>query len=197
MNSKPERSYGKVLIFSAPSGAGKSTVVSHLLNKFSNLEFSISATSRAPRGAEQDGKEYYFITTEEFKEKIAGGEFVEYEEVYSGFFYGTLKSEIDRIWSSGKVAVFDIDVMGGINLKRIFGENALSIFINPPSIESLRERLTKRGTETPESIERRVAKAITEIEYSGRFDKIIVNDNLNQCLYQAERAVEQFIEGQS
>ncbi len=182
----------KVLIFSAPSGAGKSTVVKHLMNKYPFLGFSVSATSRKPRGAEKNGKEYYFITNDQFREYIAKNEFVEYEEVYEGLYYGTLKSEVERICALGQIVVFDIDVMGGINLKRIYGKNALSVFIMPPSIEVLRDRLEARGTETQESIDRRVAKAGKEIEFSGQFDHIIINDILDKCLSEAEAITENF-----
>ncbi len=182
----------KVLIFSAPSGAGKSTVVQHLMKMFPYLGFSVSATSRVPRGEEQNGREYYFLTPDEFRKRIDKGDFVEYEEVYKDFYYGTLHSEVDRISGEGKIAVFDIDVKGGINLKRLYGDNALSIFIMPPAVDVLRERLIARGTETPESIERRVAKAAIEIGFSDQFDKILINDNLESCLLEAESAVRDF-----
>ncbi len=184
---------GKVLIFSAPSGAGKSTVVNHLMAKYNSLGFSVSATSRAPRGKEKEGREYFFFTAEEFEKMIQQDLLVEYEEVYSGFYYGTLKSEVERIFKEGKVIVFDIDVKGGINLKKLYGERALSVFIMPPSIETLEERLTARGTETPESLQRRVAKAQEEIGYAGSFDKIIINDNLERSLREAELIVENFL----
>ncbi len=182
----------KVLIFSAPSGAGKSTVVQHLMKMFPYLGFSVSATSRVPRGEEQNGREYYFLTPNEFRTRIDKGDFVEYEEVYKDFYYGTLHSEVDRISGEGKIAVFDIDVKGGTNLKRLYGDNALSIFIMPPAVDVLRERLIARGTETPESIERRVAKAAIEIGFSDQFDKILINDNLESCLLEAESAVRDF-----
>ena len=156
----------KVIIFSAPSGAGKSTVVNHLLGIYPELEFSISATSRAPRGEEKHGVEYYFFTADDFRRMIAEDKFVEYEEVYAGSFYGTLKSEVERIWAKGNTIIFDIDVQGGVNLKRIFGEQALSIFIQAPSVEELRKRLVGRGTDTEEAIERRVAKAASEMEFA-------------------------------
>ncbi len=182
----------KVIIFSAPSGAGKSTIVGHLLKKFPFLEFSVSATSRKPRGAEVDGKDYYFFSTDQFERKIANGEFVEYEEVYAGSYYGTLRSEVQRIWDKGNIIIFDIDVKGGVNLKKLYAANALAIFIQPPSVEELRNRLVGRGTDTPEAIERRVAKAEEELTYADKFDTVIVNDNLEQALAQAEQIVEDF-----
>ena len=182
----------KVIIFSAPSGAGKSTVVGHLLKKYQFLEFSISATSRAPRGSEQDGVEYYFFSEQQFRDLIAKDAFVEYEEVYPGSFYGTLRSEVERIWAKGHVILFDIDVKGGVNLKRIFGDSAMSVFVKPPSIEELRRRLEGRGTDTPEAIERRVAKAAEELSYESRFDKVLENDCLERTLSEADRLVERF-----
>lgn len=183
---------GKVLIFSAPSGAGKSTVVRHLMSKYNFLGFSVSATSRAPRGDEKHGKEYFFYSAGEFRKMIEQDLLVEYEEVYAGFYYGTFKSEVQRIFDEGKIAVFDIDVKGGITLKKLYGKSALSVFIMPPSIEALRERLVSRGTETEESVKRRVAKAREEMSYSASFDKIVINDNLERCLEEAESIVEQF-----
>lgn len=182
-----------IIIFSAPSGSGKSTIVNHLLERHPELEFSVSATSRAPRGTEQHGEAYYFLTTEEFKQKIAENAFVEYEEVYSGCYYGTLKSEIERISAKGHHVVFDVDVVGGCNLKRIFGEEALSIFIAPPSVEVLRQRLKGRGTDSDEMIEKRVDKAEYEMTFAPKFDKIIVNDRLEDALQEAETAILQFI----
>lgn len=185
---------GKVIIFSAPSGAGKSTIVNHLLEKFPELEFSISATSRAPRGNEQDGKEYYFFTADQFRQMVAEGRFVEHEEVYPGSFYGTLKSEVERIWAKGHVIVFDIDVKGGVNMKRIFGDNAFSVLIKAPSVEVLRQRLSGRGTDSPEAIEKRVAKAASEMEFAeGKFDYVLVNDDLETAFREAEEAVGRFI----
>lgn len=184
---------GKIIIFSAPSGSGKSTLIGHLLKRFPQLEFSISATSRAPRGSEVNGKEYYFLTNEEFKNKVAAGEFVEWEEVYAGTCYGTLRSELKHIWDKGHVIVFDVDVKGGVNLKKIFGDDALSIFIMPPSVEELRRRLEKRGTDTPETIAKRVAKAEEEITYAPLFDKIVVNDSLETAIADATRITESFI----
>ena len=184
----------KVVIFSAPSGAGKSTIVNHLLGLHPELEFSISATSRAPRGQEQHGVEYYFFTADDFRQMIAEDKFVEYEEVYAGSFYGTLRSEVERIWAKGHVIIFDIDVQGGVNLKRIFGEQALSIFIQAPSVEILRERLGGRNTDTPEAIEKRVAKAASEMEFAaGRFDHVLINDDLQTALKEAEEVVGSFI----
>ena len=184
---------GKIIIFSAPSGSGKSTLIGHLLKRFPQLEFSISATSRAPRGSEVNGKEYYFLSNEEFKNKVAADEFVEWEEVYAGTCYGTLRSELKRIWDQGHVIVFDVDVKGGVNLKKIFGDDALSIFIMPPSVEELRRRLEKRGTDTPETIAKRVAKAEEEITYAPLFDKIVVNDSLETAIADATRITETFI----
>lgn len=184
---------GKVIIFSAPSGSGKSTIVNALLERNENLRFSVSATSRAPRGAEQNGVEYYFFSNEEFTLKVGRGEFLEWEEVYAGTCYGTLKSEIERIWSMGAVVVFDVDVIGGLNIKTIFGSDALSIFIMPPSIEELHRRLVARATETPEAISRRMAKAEQEIAYSDKFDAMVVNDNLQDAINQTEIIINNYI----
>ncbi len=185
----------KVIIFSAPSGAGKSTIVNHILGLRKDLEFSISATSRAPRGQEQHGVEYYFFTADEFRQMIEEDKFVEHEEVYPGSFYGTLRSEVERIWAKGHAIVFDIDVQGGVNLKRIFGEQALSVFIQAPSVEILRERLVGRGTDTAEAIEKRVAKAASEMEFAaGKFDYVLVNDQLPVALAEAEKVVGDFLD---
>lgn len=184
----------KVIIFSAPSGAGKSTIVNHLLQLHPELEFSISATSRSPRGQEKHGVEYYFFTADEFRQMIAEDKFVEYEEVYSGSFYGTLRSEVERIWAKGHVIIFDIDVQGGVNLKKIFGEQALSIFIQAPSVEVLRERLIGRATDTEEAIERRVAKAASEMEFAdGKFDHVLINDDLATAKKEAEEVIKTFL----
>ena len=184
----------KVIIFSAPSGAGKSTIVNHLLHLHPELEFSISATSRAPRGNEQNGKEYYFFSESEFRDLIARDMFIEHEEVYPGSFYGTLKSEVERIWAKGHAIVFDIDVKGGINVQRIFGANAFSVLIKAPSVEVLRQRLSGRGTDSPEAIEKRVAKAASEMEFAeGKFDYVLVNDDLETAFREAEEAVGRFI----
>ncbi len=186
MNNSKNSVTKNVLIVSAPSGGGKSTIVGHLLKTFNCFDFSVSATSRAPRGAEVHGKEYFFLSEAEFKSMVSAGEFVEHEEVYPGLFYGTLKSEVERIWGNGKIILFDIDVMGGMNLKKLYGDKALSLFIAPPSLEILRERLVKRGTDTPEAIEKRVAKAEKEMLYSGNFDKILINDDLQTALNEVE-----------
>lgn len=173
---------GKVIIFSAPSGSGKTTIVRALLEQFSQLEFSISATSRAPRGSEQNGIDYHFLTQEEFQKAVEEDRFVEWEEVYQGTCYGTLRSEIKRIWDKGNIIVFDVDVMGGINLKRIFGDDACSIFIMPPSVEELRRRLIGRGTDAPEIIDRRVAKAEFELAKAPEFDQVVINDQLDKAI---------------
>lgn len=186
----------KVIIFSAPSGAGKSTVVGHLLKRFPFLEFSISATSRPPRGTEKNGVEYYFFSESEFRDLIARNAFVEYEEVYPGSFYGTLRSEVERIWAKGHVILFDIDVKGGVNLKRIFGDTALSVFVRPPSVEELRRRLQGRGTDSPEAIEKRVAKAAAELRYEPQFDRVLENDVLERTLSEAEEMVLEFVNGE-
>lgn len=184
---------GKLIIFSAPSGAGKTTIVHHLLKVFPELEFSVSACSRAKRKEETHGVDYYFISVEEFKKKIENNEFVEWEEVYADNFYGTLKVEIERIWNKGKHVIFDMDVVGGINLKKKFGDAALSIFVMPPSIEHLEKRLKLRETETPESIARRLGKAVNELKTSNQFDKVILNDNLETAFAEAEKIVAAFL----
>lgn len=184
---------GKLLIFSAPSGSGKTTIVRRLLEQFSNLEFSISATSRAPRGAEKNGVDYYFLTAEEFAEAVAANKFVEWEEVYKGACYGTLRSEMERIWTKGNVILFDVDVMGGIRLKEIFGEDAMSIFVMPPSIEELRRRLEGRGTDAPEVIEKRIAKASFELTKAPEFDRQVINDDLEVAVSQVAEIVKNFI----
>lgn len=183
----------KLIIFSAPSGAGKTTIVNRMLAKDLGLEFSISATSRKPRGKEQHGREYYFLTEEEFRNKIAADEFIEYEEVYPGCFYGTLRSEIERIATKGKNILFDIDVKGGINIKNHYGDRALSLYIAPPSIETLRQRLINRSTDSPEMIEKRVEKAQYEMSFAPQFDLIIVNDKLDLAVEQAADAISTFI----
>ena len=183
----------KTVIFSAPSGSGKSTIVHHILDLHPEMEFSVSATSRAPRGTEQDGIDYHFIPPEEFRRRIEAGEFVEYEEVYRDRFYGTLKSEVERIWNAGHVIIFDVDVKGGVNLKKYFGDAALSVFIKAPSVEVLRDRLIGRATDSPEAIAERVAKATEELTYEDRFDYVLVNDDLATAYAEAERVVDEFL----
>ena len=172
---------GKLIIFSAPSGSGKSTIINYLMAQNLNLAFSVSATSRPPRGAEQHGVEYYFLSAEEFKQRIANDEFLEYEEVYENRFYGTLKAPIEKQLEEGYNVVFDVDVVGGCNIKKYYGERALSIFIQPPSVEELRKRLVGRGTDTPEVIESRIAKAEFELGFADKFDIVIVNDDLEKA----------------
>lgn len=185
---------GKLIIFSAPSGSGKSTIIQSLLQRDLNLSFSISATSRAPRGTEKNGVEYYFISPEEFRQRIANGEFLEYEEVYAGKFYGTLKSEVERILDSGRNVIFDVDVVGGLNIKKYYGDQALALFIQPPSIEELEKRLKHRATDAPEVIASRVAKAEYELSFAPRFDHIIVNDILEKAQEEAYQTIRQFLD---
>ena len=173
---------GKLIIFSAPSGSGKSTIINYLMTQGLNLAFSISATSRAPRGTEQHGVEYYFLSPEEFKQRIANNEFLEYEEVYENRFYGTLKAPIEKQLKEGYNVVFDVDVVGGCNIKKYYGDRAISIFIQPPSIEELRKRLIGRGTDTMEVIEDRIAKAEFELGFADKFDVVIVNDDLEKAI---------------
>ena len=184
---------GKLIIFSAPSGSGKSTIINYLLKQGLNLQFSISATSRPPRGTEQDGVEYFFLSPEEFKKRIANDEFVEYEEVYPDRFYGTLKSQVEKQLTEGQNIIFDVDVVGGCNIKRFYGDRALSVFIQPPSIEELRKRLEGRGTDSPETINSRIAKAEFELSYAPKFDLIVVNDELEKAEAQALEAIRKFL----
>jgi len=184
---------GKLFIFSAPSGAGKSTIVRHLMDRDPGLEFSISATSRKAREGELHGREYYFITPGTFREKIDSGEFIEWEEVYPGQYYGTLKSELERIWDSGKSAVFDIDVMGGLNLKKEFGNRALALFVMPPSLEVLEKRLRSRATDDEDALKKRIDKAEYEMTFASQFDRILINDSLVDTLAQAELTVTNFL----
>ncbi|MBQ9702632.1 MAG: guanylate kinase [Bacteroidales bacterium] len=186
---------GKVLIFSAPSGSGKSTIVGHILETRKDVEFSVSATSRPPRGTEQDGVEYLFYNAETFRALVADNKFVEFEEVYPDRFYGTLKSEVNRIWAKGHVIIFDVDVKGGVSLKKYFGDAALSVFIQAPSVEELRRRLVARGTDSPEVIDVRVNKAAEEMTYAPQFDRILVNDNLQTAFEEADKMVASFLLG--
>ena len=185
---------GKLIVFSAPSGSGKTTIVKHLLTlKALNLEFSISAASREKRGDEQDGKDYYFLSSKEFKNKIKNEAFLEWEEVYTNNFYGTLKTEVERIWTKGKHVVFDIDVVGGLNIKKQFPQKTLAVFVQPPSIEVMEQRLRDRGTESKEKIAERVAKASEELSYTKDFDEILINDNLEKAKEDAFSLVSSFI----
>jgi guanylate kinase len=184
---------GKLIIFSAPSGAGKTTIVHHLLSKIPDLEFSISATTRQPRGDEEHEKDYYFITKEEFLHRIAKKQFVEFEEVYTGTFYGTLRTEIERIWQKGKTVIFDIDVEGGMHLKRKYDGQALAIFVQPPSLDVLKERLSSRGTDSPEKLLERFAKAEKELNYAPQFDIILKNYDLETACKEAEKLVADFL----
>ncbi|AWW30063.1 guanylate kinase [Echinicola strongylocentroti] len=186
---------GKAFIFSAPSGSGKTTIVKHLLSSRSDLGFSISACTRDKRGRhEVHGKDYYFLSPQEFKEKIDQDEFIEWEEVYEGNFYGTLKSEIQRIWDSGKHVIFDVDVKGGLHLKEYFGEKALAVFVKVPSLDTLEERLKDRGTESEESLSRRIYKAKFEMTFEEQFDATLVNDNMEKSFQEAEKLINAFIE---
>ncbi len=184
---------GKLIIFSAPSGAGKTTIVKHLLASDLDLEFSISATSRGMRHTETDGKDYYFLSAEDFKKKIDANEFLEWEEVYAGTCYGTLKSEVERIRNKGKNVIFDVDVVGGTNIKKFYGDDALAVFVQPPSVEELRNRLVGRSTDAPEVIEKRVQKAEYELTFAPKFDVILINDNLEQAFADAKRIVGEFL----
>lgn len=184
---------GKLVIFSAPSGSGKTTIVRELLQRFPQFEFSISATSRQPRGKEQHGVDYYFLSSDEFRQRVERDEFVEWEEVYAGTCYGTLKSEVERIWAKGNVIVFDVDVMGGISLKRLFGDDACSIFIMPPSIEELERRLRGRGTDSEEVIQKRIGKAEFELSKASEFDHTVVNDVLADAVNEATDIINNFL----
>ena len=184
---------GKLIIFSAPSGSGKSTIINYLLTQNLNLAFSISATSRAPRGTEQNGVEYFFLTPEEFKQRIANDEFLEYEEVYKDRFYGTLKAQVEKQLAAGQNVIFDVDVVGGCNIKKFYGDRALSVFIQPPCIDDLRKRLEGRGTDSPEVIENRIAKAEYELGFTGQFDKVVVNDDLETAQKDALKIIREFL----
>jgi len=185
---------GKLVIFSAPSGSGKTTLVRHILKTFpKHIDFSISATSRPKRGAEVNGKDYHYLTVDEFKEKVANNEFLEWEEVYAGTHYGTLRSEVEKIWAKGKAVIFDIDVEGGLNLKNQFGDKALAIFVMPPSIKILEERLNSRSTDSKDSIARRIAKAEKELKTAELFDTFILNEDLDTACSKAEDVVKDFL----
>ena len=184
---------GKLIIFSAPSGSGKSTIINYLLGQNLNLAFSISATSRPPRGTEQNGVEYFFLSPEEFRQRIANNEFLEYEEVYKDRFYGTLKAQVEKQLNDGQNVIFDVDVVGGCNIKKFYGDRALSVFIQPPSINELRKRLNGRGTDTQEVIESRIAKAEFELSYANKFDKIVINDNLETAQTEALSTIKDFL----
>ena len=184
----------KLIVFSAPSGAGKTTLVKYILKTFNEIQFSISATSRKARGEEKDGKDYYFLSSEEFKTRIKNEQFIEYEEVYGGNYYGTLKSEVDRIWKVKKIAIFDLDVVGGANIKGMFPDETLSIFVMPPSIEILRGRLIERGDVSKEEIDVRIKKAESELDYASKFDNIIINNDLEESKKIAFTIIKEFID---
>jgi guanylate kinase len=185
---------GKVIIVSAPSGAGKTSIVRHLLEQVPDLKFSISATTRPKRDYEIDGKDYYFLTPEQFKERLANDEFLEWQEVYADQFYGSLKSEVERIWSNGQAVIFDVDVLGGLNIKKFYGDEALSVFIEPPTMEELENRLKNRGTETDASLKKRLAKAEYELSFARQFDRIVLNDDLKTAQQEMIDLVRDFLE---
>lgn len=185
---------GKLIIFSAPSGSGKSTIINYLLTQGLNLAFSISATSRPPRGTEQNGVEYFFLSPEEFRQRIANNEFLEYEEVYQDRYYGTLKAQVEKQLADGQNVIFDVDVVGGCNIKKFYGDRALSLFIQPPCIEDLRKRLVGRGTDSPEVIECRLAKAEYELSFAPKFDRIIVNDDLEKAKAETLQVIQEFLQ---
>lgn len=184
----------KAILFSAPSGSGKTTIIKKILEKMNCFEFSISATSRSPREGERNGVDYYFLTEEEFVRRVEAGEFLEWEEVYKGVRYGTLKSEIERIWNKGKVIIFDVDVNGGMNIKRYFGDDALALFVMPPSIEELERRLRTRGTESEEAIVKRLGRSAAELKEADKFDHTIINDDLNRAVAETEKAIKEYLE---
>ena len=185
---------GKAILFSAPSGCGKTTIIGQLMQYFDCFDFSISATTRQPRGQEQDGRDYYFLSREEFMRRVDKGDFLEWEEVYQGTCYGTLKSEISRIWDAGRVIVFDVDVNGGCNIKRYFGDDALSIFVMPPSLEVLEQRLRSRGTDSEEAIVKRLGRSAEELKQAPQFDVTIVNDDLQRAVAEAKGVIEKFLD---
>ncbi len=193
MSCKEKNRSGRLITISAPSGAGKSTMIRYLLAQDLNIQFSISATSRPPRGEEKDGVEYYFLTPDEFRERITADEFLEYEEVYEGRFYGTLKSEVKRILNQGKNVIFDVDCVGALNIKKVYGERALTIFVMPPSVEVLRQRLEKRGTDAPEVIENRLAKAEYEMSFAPQFDATVCNDDYERARAEMLKLITDFI----
>ena len=193
ITTPPQKGEAKVIIFSAPSGSGKSTIINYLLGQQLNLAFSISATSRPPRGNEKHGVEYFFLTPDEFRQRIANNEFLEYEEVYTDRFYGTLKEQVEKQLAAGQNVVFDVDVVGGCNIKKFYGDRALSLFIHPPCIEELRRRLIGRGTDAPEVIESRIAKAEYELSFAPKFDKVIINDDLATAKAQALKVIKEFL----
>ena len=186
----------KLIVFSAPSGAGKTTLVKYILSQFSNTNFSISATSRLPRGNEKDGVDYHFLSNSEFKKKVENNEFIEFEEVYGGVHYGTLKSEVENIWANNEIALFDIDVVGGFNIKKMYPDNTLSIFVMPPSIDTLRKRLVSRGDISDDEINRRINKAELELDFASKFDKIIINNDLEESKKIASNLVTEFIDNE-
>ena len=193
ITTPPQKGEAKIIIFSAPSGSGKSTIINYLLGQQLNLAFSISATSRPPRGNEKHGVEYFFLTPDEFRQRIANNEFLEYEEVYTDRFYGTLKEQVEKQLAAGQNVVFDVDVVGGCNIKKFYGDRALSLFIQPPCIEELRRRLIVRGTEAPEVIESRIAKAEYELIFAPKFVKVIINDDLATAKAQALKVIKEFL----
>ena len=191
-----QNTMGKAILFSAPSGCGKTTIIKELMQYFDCFDFSISATSRAPRGEEVNGRDYYFLSREEFMQRVERDEFLEWEEVYQGTCYGTLKSEVERIWATGKVIVFDVDVNGGRSIKRYFGQDALSIFVLPPSVEVLEQRLRSRGTDSEEAIAKRLARSAEELKQAPQFDVAIVNDDLQRAVEETRITIERFLSGQ-
>lgn len=193
IKNNSEEFIGKIVVFAAPSGAGKTTIVRHILQCLPNIDFSVSATTRKARDYEKEGVHYYFLSVEEFKKRIKNNEFVEYEQVYDGIYYGTLKSELERLWGNKKHIVFDIDVKGALSIKKIYGDRAITIFVEPPSIEELVNRLRARGTEDEASIKKRVAKFNNEMEFLDKFDYRLVNDNLEKAFYEAEEVVQAYL----
>ena len=192
-NTTTDTKLNKVVIFCAPSGSGKTTIVKHLLSADNRLAFSVSACTRNKRANEEHGRDYYFLSHEEFKQRIANNDFLEYEEVYDGNFYGTLKSEVDRIWAMGKAVIFDVDVEGGLNIKKHFGDKALAVFVKPPSVEVLEQRLRFRSTETEETLRVRIDKAVHELQYENKFEYVLLNENLDEALVIAENLITEFL----